>query len=251
VINAVGVVIPAHNEQARIGGCLRRLRTALALVPSGIRVEVSVVLDRCHDGSPQLVDALLGSWPGARALPVSSRPGGAGVGYVRDLGVRDVLRRLRPAPAERVWLLSTDADTEVPAHWVLEQLRYAAAGAHGVAGMADLADESHLSDNTRQRYRKILDDGMRGGEHGHVYAANLGVRADAYLRCGGFPARGHGEERHLWAAMAADGCRLRRPSDLRVRTSARTRGRARGGVADLLRSFQVESSADVTSDNVA
>jgi hypothetical protein len=251
VIHAVGVVSPAHNEQARIGGCLRRLRAALALVPSGIRVEVSVVLDRCRDRSPQAVDAHLRSWPGARALSVSHRPGGAGVGFVRDLGVRDVLRRLRPAPAENIWLLSTDADTEVPVHWVVEQLRYAEAGVHGVAGLADLTDESHLSDDTRQRYRMILADGMRGAEHDHLYAANLGVRADAYLRCGGFPTRGHGEERHLWAAMAAHGCRLRRPSDLRVRTSARTHGRAQGGVADLLRLFQSDSSADITADHVA
>jgi hypothetical protein len=147
-------------------------------------------------------------------------------------------------------LLSTDADTVVPSHWAAEQLRYAVAGAHGVAGLADLADQSELSDHTRQRYRSIVAAGMRGAVHEHLYAANLGVRADAYLRCGGFPTHGHGEERHLWAAMAAAGCRLRQPTDLRVRTSARIRGRARGGVADLLRSLETENTP-AASANVA
>ncbi|WP_445190148.1 glycosyltransferase [Pseudonocardia sp. Cha107L01] len=244
-------MIPAHNEQARIGACLRSVHTALAHVPSRIQVEVSVVLDRCRDRSPQLVDTHLRSWPGARALTVSSRPAGTGVGYVRDLGVRDVLHRLHLVPTDAIWLLSTDADTVVPPHWATEQLRYAAAGLHGVAGLAELADPSELSDHTRQRYRTIIASGMRGTTHEHLYAANLGVRADAYLRCGGFPSHDHGEERRLWAAMAAAGCRLRQPSNLRVQTSARTHGRAQGGVADLLQSLQTENASSLTSENVA
>jgi hypothetical protein len=43
-------------------------------------------------------------------------------------------------------------------------------------------------------YREIVSSGLRGATHGHVYGANLGVRADAYLRGGGFLAFGHGEE---------------------------------------------------------
>jgi hypothetical protein len=250
VINSVGVVVPAHNEQARIGGCLRSVRAALALLPAEIHVEVTVVLDRCRDRTPQLVATDLRTWPGARALTISCRPAGTGVGFVRDLGVREMLRGLR-ASAERVWLLSTDADTVVPPHWAAEQLRYAAAGAHGVAGLADLSDESELDEYTRRRYRAIVAAGMRGAAHEHLYAANLGVRADAYLRCGGFPTHGHGEERQLWTAMSASGCRLRQPSDLRVRTSARTHGRAQGGVADLLRSLQTENAPGTTSANVA
>src|SRR6202012_4744447 len=120
---------------------------------------------------------------------------------------------------ERVWLLNTDADTTVPASWVGEQLRYAAGGAHGVAGLADLRGEPRLSGNGGDRYREIVSSGVRGATHDHVYAANLGVRGDTYLRCGGFPAWGHGEEHQLWLAMTEAGCRLRQPSDLRVSTS--------------------------------
>ena len=50
--------------------------------------------------------------------------------------------------------------------------------------------------------------------------------------------------------MAGDGrgrllLELRQPSDLRVSTSARTRGRAEGGLADLLRSLDASASERV------
>jgi hypothetical protein len=237
VIDAVGVVVPAHNEEARIDACLHSLRAALAQLPRHLRVAVTVVLDRCEDQTPRRVAARLRGWPGTRAVSVPYRVSGRGVGFLRDLGVRDLLRGLRPARPERIWLLSTDADTTVPVSWALEQLRYACAGAHGVAGLAELEGEPRLSTYARARYRSIVAGGIRAGSHDHVYAANLGFRADAYLRCGGFPERGHGEEHDLWKSMAAAGYRLYQPTDLRVRTSARTHGRAEGGLADLLKSL--------------
>jgi hypothetical protein len=68
-----------------------------------------------------------------------------------------------------------------------------------------------------------------------VYGANLGVRADAYLAVGGFPPVGAGEDAALWRALAAAGLPTASPTSVRVRTSGRLHGRARGGLADLLR----------------
>jgi glycosyltransferase involved in cell wall biosynthesis len=248
MIEAVGVVIPAHNEESRIGVCLDSVRWALGRVPAGIRTELCVVQDSCTDRTPEVVAGRLRGWPGAHVVSVRHRPSGTGVGQVRDIGVRMVLRRLGTDHPERVWLLNTDADTTVPASWVAEQLRYAMGGAHGVAGLAELRRERRLSGPALARYREIVSSGLRGATHGHVYGANLGVRADAYLRCGGFPARGHGEEHHLWRALADAGCRLHQPSALRVSTSGRTVGRARGGLADLLRSLEHGDAAGWTAE---
>ena len=76
--------------------------------------------------------------------------------------------------------------------------------------------------------------------HHHVYGANLGVRADAYLRVGGFPADGSGEDHGLWQRLAAAGYTLVQPVGIRVRTSARLRGRADGGLAGLLRALHLD-----------
>jgi hypothetical protein len=252
-VTAVGVVVPARDEQERIGRCLASLRRALGQVPDEVTTAVAIVLDRCTDATPARVAAAVGDWPGAVILTVrdevsepgpgigsptsSLRPRGGGVGALRDLGIRALLDRLSDHPTAGTWLLSTDADTTVPADWARSHLRHAADGVHGVAGLADLTATEHLADTALKRYRAIVEHGLRGGTHQHVYGANLGVRADAYLAVGGFPLDGAGEDHGLWQRLAAAGYTLEQPVGIRVRTSARLRGRADGGLAGLLRSL--------------
>ncbi len=253
MITAVGVVVPARNEQDSIGACLRSVRRALERLPAHVGVAVTVVLDRCSDETSERVAAVIDDWPEVEALvvggdgPSSIQLAGArvtgatnaDVGMLRSLGLSRALARLRPQPTNRTWLLSTDADTTVPTNWVCEHLRLAAGGAHGVAGLAELDGEAHLSPTARQRYHEIVAGGVHDGGHDHVYCANLGFRADAYLAVAGFPVgAGPGEDHGLWRRMAAAGYRLEHPTSLRVRTSGRLRGRAEGGLADLLLALQ-------------
>lgn len=247
--SAVAVVIPARDEEDGVEACLHSVRVALQRLPGAVETAVTVVLDRCVDDTPALVDALTADWPGAVSLRVLQAGGrrvaglgdasaqahivaGPGVGALRDLGVRDVLDRLHHLPARAVWLLHTDADTTVPPDWATAHVELAAAGAAGVAGTAELT--GGLSDWAARRHEQLVVAGTDGDRHWHVYGANLGVRADAYLAVGGFPVDGAGEDHGLWQALEAAGYPLRRPSGLRVRTSSRTRGRANGGLADLL-----------------
>lgn len=261
-MTAVGVVVPARDEQDRVVECLRSVRRSLAALPPTTATAVQVVLDRCTDTTPELVDAELSRWPGAASVRVVALGGrragralgsgpahivaGTGVGAVRDLGVRMLLGRLRRHRPDRVWLLHTDADTTVPEDWAAAHLRAAHGGACGVAGVADLRSPA-LSAAALAHYRAVLDAGLDGAEHHHVYGANLGVRADAYLAVGGFPTDGAGEDHGLWARLRAAGYPLASPRSLRVATSARLRGRAEGGLADLLRSLEAgpEPALDV------
>jgi len=245
-VTAVGVVVPAHDEQDRIGRCLTSLRRALAQVPAGVSSAVAVVLDRCTDATPQRVAGLVADWPQATVLtvPPDVTTIGSGVGAVRDLGLRAVLERLSGLPTTGTWLLSTDADTTVPPDWVRAHLQHAAEGVHAVAGLADLATTDHLATGALRRYRAIVEHGLRGATHHHVYGANLGVRADAYLAVGGFPADGSGEDHGLWQRLAAAGYTLAQPVGIRVRTSARLRGRADGGLAGLLRALHRDDHRD-------
>jgi hypothetical protein len=75
-VTAVGVVVPARDEQERIGRCLRSLRRALAHVPDGVDTAVAVVLDRCTDATPQRVAAALSDWPEATILTVQDDESG-------------------------------------------------------------------------------------------------------------------------------------------------------------------------------
>lgn len=250
VPRAVAVVIPARDEEDGIGPCLRSVRTALDRLPATVETVLTVVLDRCVDDTPAVVDALAADWPGAVSLGVAAAGerrvaglgaaagparivAGSGVGALRDLGVRDVLGRLPHLPGRAVWLLHTDADTTVPPDWAAHHAELAAAGAAGVAGMAELT--GGLSPWAARRHEQLVVAGTDGDRHRHVYGANLGVRADAYLAVGGFPVDGPGEDHGLWQALGAAGYPLCQPSGLRVSTSSRLHGRAVGGLADLLR----------------
>lgn len=253
-IEAVAVVVPARDEEDVVEACLTSVRAALRRLPVGVTSVVSVVLDRCVDRTPQRVEALLAGWPAAVSLHVGALGGrrasaavpsrepthivaGSGVGALRNLGIRDALARLRPLPAAAVWLLGTDADTTVPPDWVQAHLRLAAAGAVGVAGMADLATPALLPAGVARRHAELVGELVDGKHHRNVYGANLGVRGDAYLAVGGFPPDGAGEDHGLWSALRGAGYAVQQPTGLRVRTSARATGRATGGLADLLRAL--------------
>lgn len=229
-IGAVGVVVPARDEEDLIAACLDSVLVALAAV--AVEAAVCVVLDRCTDRTGARAAAVFRGGP--VALGVVSHDGSGGIGSARNRGAGWLTTRLAAHPPSAVWLLSTDADTVVDPGWVRDHLRHAADGADAVAGLADLDDERHLSPAARLAYSRILGDGTRGDGHAHVYGANLGVRADVFHAVGGFPSVPHGEDHGLVARLRAAGHDVVTALDGRVRTSGRLRGRADDGLAGLL-----------------
>jgi hypothetical protein len=233
VISAVGIVVPARDERRRIQDCVRGLLTAVRALPRGIDVAVCVVADRCADETARLARAGFGSYPTASV--VVNRADRT-IGEVRDLGVRHVLATLSHPPA-RTLLLSTDADSVVAPDWAAQHLRIAASGVRAVAGVVELIGRHALPPLVAQRYADILARARGSHGHGNVYAANLGVRADAYLAVGGFGTAESGEDHSLWDRIGAAGYRQRYAEEPKVLTSARRHGRAHGGLADLLRAL--------------
>ena len=223
----VGIVVPARDEEERIGDCLTSVTAAVRR--SGCPAMVCVVADRCGDATAERARAA-----GADVVVVNELP--RRVADLRNIGFRHVCGQLG-AVVEQTWLLSTDADTLVPSTWVLDHLRYAASGADAVAGPVDLDDPHMLPPDALARYTALVARRVAARTHGHAYAANLGVRAAAFLRVGGFPPVECGEEHALLARLRGAGVHVVSPTDVRARTSARRNGRARGGLADLLRTL--------------
>jgi hypothetical protein len=225
-IRGVAVVVPARDEQDTVAHCMRGIERSVQRLPRDVVASVTVVLDRCTDGTSAVVAAEFSGRPDRVAWPLSMCVG-TGVGAVRHVGIQDALVRMR-LPAEEVWVLNTDADSVVPPDWAVRHLHQAATGAVAVAGTVELAGpgaDLHVA----------CEPPCGGDRHGHVYGANLGVRADAYLAVGGFVPDGPGEDAALWRSLRAAGLPVVSPTSVRVRTSARLHGRATGGLADLLR----------------
>lgn len=98
-------------------------------------------------------------------------------------------------------------------------------------GAVEIADWTPRGDDCARQYRT---DRAREPDRHRVHGANLGVRAEAYLRVGGFPALPVAEDRTLVDALRTAGESVVFRSDLVVSTSAWISPRVHGGFSDYL-----------------
>lgn len=224
-IRAAAVVVPAHNEQELLPSCLRALyRARRAAECRGLTVLTVVVADACTDLTAEIARAA-----GAVVAESDARNAGA----ARALGSAVALGRLCAArfTPDEVYLAHTDADSVVRPDWLLRHIARAAAGYDGVVGGIRVADWSLRPPGTSRLFHRA---GRAEPDYERIYGANLGVRADVYLRIGGFPPLTVGEDRALVDALAQVGARLAHDGSLTVTTSARVSSRAPGGFSDYL-----------------
>ncbi len=222
MIKAAGVVIPAHNEEDLLPSCLAAVRQAVRML-TGLRVYIIVVADACADRTADRARE-----NGAAVLEI----GAHSVGAAREAGVQEVLRRTRPLDPVEVWLATTDADTLVPADWLVRHLRHAAAGWDAVVGTITVTGWADHPPEVPLLFYEHYATGR--GTHSHVHGANLGFRADAYLAAGGFSPSRTAEDHALVDSLTAAGCRVLRTTEVNVVTSARRRARAPHGFSHLL-----------------
>ncbi|HEY0717705.1 MAG TPA: glycosyltransferase [Streptosporangiaceae bacterium] len=224
---AVGVVVPAHDEEELLPACLAALAAAVTVAAAerpGLRVRIVVAADACTDGTIAVARRA-----GALVVPLTVR----NVGMARAAGLAELLRPgttawSGPAPGPgALWLATTDADSMVPAHWLSDQLGYADAGWDAVVGTVTVADWAGHADSTVQEFARRY--GTWQDWHPHVHGANLGFTAAAYQAAGGFPPLRTGEDHALVASVQAHGFRLLRSAAVSVVTSARVRYRAPAG----------------------
>jgi glycosyltransferase involved in cell wall biosynthesis len=221
-ISAVGVVVPAHNEEELLPGCLRALERALDLAPvPGMGV---VVLDDCHDRSA----AVVAGRPRFQPLKLRAH----NVGRARAAGFEKVMHLLSATPASRLWLATTDADSQVPEDWLMVQLEYARSGFEVVFGTVQVRDWVGRPATVAARFSARY---KTGDHHPHVHGANMGMSAAAYLSAGGMPPLALAEDHGLARGLA--GRRIFRTGSIPVTTSARVDARASGGFAGYLDSL--------------
>lgn len=225
MIERVAVVVPAADEEQRIGGCLDALRRAVVRL-SGARPSVSVsivvVLDGCRDGTASLV----ATYPEVRTVVAAARC----VGAARSLGTSASL-----AGSERldtVWTAHTDADSQVPGDWLIRHVAVADAGADVLLGTVVPSGELPLPARLAWYARHRLVDG-----HRHVHGANLGIRASALMALGGWRPLHTGEDVDLAVRAAAADLPMLRSAAAPVHTSARVDGRAPEGFSSYLRAL--------------
>lgn len=205
----LAIIIPANNEEADIGSCLRSaLAAACCPALAGEEVLTIVVLDACTDDTGAIAHLA-----GAVTTTVNVR----NVGMARAAGARLAL-----AMGAR-WLAFTDADTTVAPEWLHEQMLLES---DAVCGTVSVMDWGVYGEPMRRHFDATYTD---ADGHQHIHGANLGVSAEAYHRVGGFEPLESREDVALVMALQAVGARIAWSAAPRVVTSARKMFRAPGG----------------------
>ena len=215
----LGVVVPAHDEQDLLGGCLDALARAARWVSDRAVVRTLVVIDACRDRTLDVARA-----HGVETLAVGDRC----VGRARDAGFAALLDGPGARPG---WLATTDADSRVPPDWLLAQLEAWDRPADARVGAVYVEDWSEAP-GARGWFADVYD--AAGDPHPHVHGANLGVRPEAYRACGGFRGLATGEDVALVDALDAGGFAVHRTRRSPVLTSGRRIARAQNGFAGRL-----------------
>jgi glucosyl-3-phosphoglycerate synthase len=229
------VVVPARDEEERIGACLDALAAQAEIAPGAY--EVIVVLDGCTDGTAAAVEAARGRWP---ELALATLPGpGRGAGPARAIGMDVACARLEAAGRDDGLIASTDADSTVAGDWIARQLDAIAAGAEAIGGdialdpvEAELLPPAILRRRAADLAERTARAADRGpSDHAHFAGASLGLTPRAYRLVGGMGELAALEDQELEDRLAAAGVAIHRPRGVEVVTAARTDGRAERGLA--------------------
>jgi len=185
---AISVVIPAHNEEGRIGRAV-----ASVLADAQPPVEVLVVLDRCTDGTASVLTAMADTR--VRFLPNTGGPGIAG-------GLNTGLRAAR---APFVARLDAD-DVQRPGRLTLQLRRLTDDGLDLCCGWAELirAGAPPVTQTT-----PLASDVIRAAlrRSNVIVHSTVVMRRDRVLRLGGYHDT-RWEDYDLWVRLSADGGRF-------------------------------------------
>lgn len=222
----IGVLVPARNEEALLPRCIASILAARAMLPAAITCDIVVVVDRSVDRTREIAEEMLQEHGTFVCIDAGA------VGTARAVAAQVALERYRGS-RRYCWLANTDADCEVPRSWLVDQLLFASQGVEAIAGTIEVDSFAEHKPGVPELFRRsytIYPDGT----HPHVHGANLGVRADAYLRAGGWQNQETAEDHDLWNRLHEFGHHRLSATRLQVTTSGRRLARAPRGFAEIL-----------------
>lgn len=242
------VAVPARNEEALLPRLIAALGQQTVLDRLEMPLDVVVVLNNTTDKSLSVAKSAGAANPRLRLTieDVSYPADRCHVGSAR----RHAMDLARDAAPDGV-ILTTDADAVPSVSWVEANLRAVAKGADIVGGhvLGDAVEEALLGPGFQRRaalyalYGQLRDELAAlidplphdpwPRHHDHT-GASLAVRSSVYRQVGGMDALPFREDLAFVSKVRAAGFRLVHPLDVVVTVSARTKGRAKGGMAECL-----------------
>ncbi len=238
----VVVAIPVRDEEERITACLDALHRQ-TVAPCAI----VLLLNNCQDGTLAICTARQANWPQLHIVERELRGALASAGEARRLAL-EIAAEL----AGNGVILTSDADSIAPPHWVEANIREIAKGAEVVCGTAAVDPVEALL-VTQDMHHDYLDecacfdlldevDAILNPDpadpwprHQQNSGASIAVRAAAFRHAGGAPAVASGEDRALVQRLRLIDARIRHAFGISVTVSGRLEGRAAGGMAEAMK----------------
>ena len=262
------VVIPARDEERRIGAALRALsrQRDLGGVPLDTRrFEILLGCNNCRDSTAQIARDFAANRPqvALHVVEISLPRANANVGFARGLLMGVAHRRLgQVSQAQPQAICSTDADSQVFPTWIAATLTEIAAGAEAVGGRITMLDDDAVENDAvgsdfgemaargayeRDTTYRLLAARLENRldpqpadpmpRHFQFFGASLAVTPRAYEQVGGLPRVECLEDVALERALFRADIAIRRSPHVRVSTSARRSGRVATGLSSRLREW--------------
>lgn len=239
----VAILIPACNEEELLPRCLSSVLHACALLPTTVTYDVVVAVDASQDRTLQIAEQMLVGHGTAIQINAGC------VGEARMRAAETALHGY-DGPVDGCWMANTDADCVVPERWLTDQLALAQMGIEAIAGIIDVDTFTEHAPYVKERFYSTYAT-HADGTHPHVHGANLGVRADAYRKVGGWGNLATAEDHDLWKRLQDGGARSAPVSALVVITSGRREGRASSGFAEALAAHNLASAQPFATQDAA
>jgi glycosyltransferase involved in cell wall biosynthesis len=221
------ILIPAKDEEVLLERCLQSILLAAANLPKHYTFDIVLAIDSSTtDQTFSIAKKILHTFGTLMYVPQSN------VGLARRQATHKALQRYQGL-LQHCWLANTDADSEIPLNWLTHQIALANQGIQAIAGIVSVDSfaehEAHVENAFKETYLINAD-----GTHPHVHGANLGLRADVYVKVGGWSALKTAEDHDLWKRLRAANTVMHSDATLSIKTSGRRVGRAPDGFANAL-----------------
>ena len=148
------------------------------MLPHPITFDVVVVADSSTDRTAQIASEMLGRQGTVLNAQVRT------AGDARALAFRCAWRAIVDLCSDG-GSLTRMRTALFPGRWLTDQRRLASEGIEAIAGTVSVDSFAEHGPEAAERFRASYTC-RPDGSHPHIHGANLGVRADAYLRAGGW-----------------------------------------------------------------
>jgi hypothetical protein len=237
---ALGIVLPVHDEEALLGAALAALEVAVDQVIGDVPCHTVLVFDQCRDRSRDIATRWRRDLRSRRRDHLVSEIviGAAKVGSARRAGCAAALAAAAGSgiPPSSIWLATTDADSRVPEQWLSTQVARHDAGADVWSGTVTVHDWTDRRDSTAAEWGRRYE-----AELEPAHGASLGFNGQVYLGVGQFESLPSGEDRSFLRAAKAYGANCCFDRSAPVTTSARRDARAPHGFSEAL--WRIEERA--------